>query len=284
MAKSMGLGRGFDALIPQDFDAHFVADDQARIKHVLITDVFPNPQQPRRTFDEASLRELAGSIKEHGVLQPLIVVSEDGRYKLVAGERRWRASQQAGLNEIPVIVRSLKELEQLEISLIENVQRVDLSPLEQAMSIVRLHQQFSMDMETIASRLGKAVTTLHNVVRLLGLPEAAQGALESGKITEGHARAILAVKDPAAQQTLLDNIIKYGWTVRQAEQFATASKKGETTDKATTKTSTETPETKQLSKHLGVPVRVSRMAKGGRLEIRFTSDAELAKIVRTLTK
>ena len=280
-----GLGKGFDALIPTDFDPSLLIDSKDRIQKLLITRSSPNPDQPRRYFEQAALNELAGSLKQFGVLQPLIVVPlDDGNYRLVAGERRWRAAQIAGLTELPVIIREPAQLEELEIALIENVQRVDLSPLEQAISIERLHQQFNLTYRQIAERLSKAETTVSNLVRLLQLPESARDALAENKISEGHARAILSLKAyPEAQEELLQNIIEKSWSVRQAEQFATTYKQGVKKEEAVKeRMATETPETKRLSKTLKTPVSVRRTAKGGRLEIHFKSDDELGSLLEKL--
>jgi ParB family chromosome partitioning protein len=281
----MGLGRGFDALIPQDFDKSLLSDDQERIQKVAIKELQPNPNQPRQHFDKQMLEQLAESIKNYGILQPLVVTpAVKGMYSIIAGERRWRASQLAGLTRVPVIVRTSKELEQLEIALVENVQRVDLSPLEQAVSIERLHQQFNMKYESIAQRLGKASSTVNNIVRLLQLPEAARVALREQKISEGHARAILALKDmPEKQAELLTAIQKHEWTVRQAERFVVSVKEGYKEAKATSeRMRTETPATKQIAQRLGAPVHIRRLAKGGKLEISFKSDEELEKITQLL--
>lgn len=237
-------------------------------------------------FDQIALEELSISIKEHGVLQPIIVVQKsDKTFRIVAGERRYRASQLAGLDKIPAIVRTLTELRELELALVENVQRVDLSPLEQAVSIARLQQQFSLGYADIAKKLGKAITTVNNIVRLLQLPEPAQKALNEGKITEGHARQILALKDdPALQADLLKFIIANGWSVRQAEQFVTASKQGAKTANQTKKTLiTTTPETKRLSTAINAPVKIKRTAKGGDLLIHFKDDADMARIIQKLS-
>ena len=178
------LGRGLDVLIPKDFDESILQEDKNRVQKLLISDVIPNPEQPRRDFEEKALGELTESIKRHGVLQPIIVIRHGDGYRIVAGERRWRAAASAELKHIPAIVRSLKELEQLELSLIENIQRVDLSPLEQALSIQRLQQQFSLNLEQIAAKLGKATSTLSNLTRLLKLPDNAREALIDGVISE----------------------------------------------------------------------------------------------------
>jgi ParB family chromosome partitioning protein len=284
-SKKSGLGRGFDTLIPQDFDKSLLFDDTERIQKIAVEELQANPNQPRQHFDNQALEQLASSIKQYGVLQPLVVSPlAVGGYAIVAGERRWRASQLAGLAKVPAVVRTTKELEQLEIAIVENVQRVDLSPLEQAVSIERLHQQFNMTYESIASRLGKATTTVNNIVRLLQLPEAARVALHEQKISEGHARAVLALKGlPDKQTELLRAIIKNDWSVRQAERFVVSIKEGFKDQKATRqRMQTETPETKKLSKRIGTPVHIRRMAKGGKLEIAFKSDEELDKVLGLL--
>jgi ParB family transcriptional regulator, chromosome partitioning protein len=277
-----GLGRGFDALISSDFDKSILLTAEDRIEQIPIGQLQANPYQPRKHFDEKALSELSASIQRHGVVQPLVVTPvKDGVYTLIAGERRWRASQLAGLKTVPALIRSSEELEQLEVALIENVQRVDLSPLEQAVSIERLHEQFSLSYDEIAKRLGKANSTVNNTVRLLRLPETARDALNEGKISEGHARAILALKgDPERQEYLLQAIIDQGWSVRQAERFVTSVKQGVIENhRAKARTETETPATKQLSKQIGYPVSLKRTAKGGKLEISFSSDEELQKIL-----
>ncbi len=282
---SKGLGKGFDVLIPTDFDQAILTEDKDRIQKLFTNDIIPNPDQPRRTFDEGALKELAASIERYGILQPLIVSPKNDKYTLVAGERRWRAAQIAGLKEVPAIVRERKELEQLEVALIENVQRVDLAPLEQAISIERLHQQFNMSYQTIAERLGKAHSTVHNIVRLMNLPDDAKAALQGNEITEGHARSILALKDsPEAQAELLRLIIKHGWTVRQAEQYVTSAKEGAETKKASKATQSETPETKSLAKKLQTKVTIKRTAKGGRLEIHYKSDDELGSLLERFSR
>jgi ParB family transcriptional regulator, chromosome partitioning protein len=279
-----GLGRGFEALLPTNFDKKLVLNDDERIQKLQLDEVVPNPDQPRRHFDETTLAELAASIKQYGVLLPLVVTPHGQKYQIVAGERRWRAAKLAGLKQVPAVIRSLKDLERLEVALVENVQRVDLSPLEQAASLLRLHEQFSIAFDTIAKRLGKAPSTLNNMVRLLKLPPAAQEALTNHAITEGHARSILALKDnPAQQEQLLLAIQRHGWSVRQAERYVTSLKEGvQEITQVRARVQTETPATKSLSKKLGTAVHIKRMAHGGRLEINFKSDDELDQIISRL--
>lgn len=279
------LGRGLDSLLPTNFDANLVLGQEERIQKLLITDIQPSPDQPRKQFDQDALQELAASIKQHGVLQPIIVSPRGNGYEIIAGERRWRASQLAGQTTIPAIVREKAQLERLEIALIENVQRVDLSPLEQAVSIEYLHEQFNVTYQDIAAKLGKAVPTVNNIVRLLQLPDDARDALQEGKVSEGHARAILALKDkPQLQAKLLELIQSQSWSVRQAEQFVTAQKEG-LERKATLKQRTvkETPETKSLAKKIGTKVTIHHTAKGGRLEIHFKNDQELKNLYKKLS-
>ena len=280
-----GLGRGFDALISSDFDKSILLTPADRIEKLKPSQIQASPFQPRRHFDESALVELAASIKQYGVVQPLVVTPADGGiYTLIAGERRWRASQIAGLTEVPAIIRTSEELEQLELALIENVQRVDLSPLETAVSIERLHEQFSQSYDTIASKLGKAPSTINNTVRLLRLPEAARDALSTGTITEGHARTILSLKaDTEAQAKLLDLIIRNDWSVRQAERYVVSLRDGAAAT-ATARVETETPATRALSERLGTSVQIRRTARGGRLELGFTSDDELEALLASLSK
>ncbi len=284
MSTKSGLGRGLGSLIPENFDTGVLIEKGERIEQLRIADVAPNPDQPRTVFDQAALQELAGSIKRYGILQPLVVSPHGKQYVIIAGERRWRASQLAGLNTVPAVVRSSKDLERLELALVENVQRVDLSPLEQAVSIERLHQQFNLNYNAIAQRLGKSVAAVSNAVRLLQLPDESKRALSDGVISEGHARQILALKDkPTQQAALLALITKNGWSVRQAERYVNSVKDGHTETKSAQKRmANETPETKQLSKRYGTQVRIHRMAKGGRIELAFTTDEELTKLLEAL--
>lgn len=257
-----------------------------RIEKLAITAIAPNPDQPRTVFEEDALRELALSIGRHGIVQPLVVMPKADGYLIIAGERRWRAAQIAGLKVVPAIVRTAKELEVLELALVENVQRVDLSPLEQAVSIARLHEQFNLSYSEIAKRLGKAETTVSNIVRLLQLPGAAKQALQDSVITEGHARQILALKDwPEKQLELLGQIVQNAWNVRQAERYVAAIKQGERAHAAAVaRAAVDTPETKRLAKRYGTPIKIHRTAKGGKLEIAFKSDEDLARIIAELER
>ena len=288
--KTHGLGRGFDSLIPaqlleDEFDPTQDQDKSlSHLRTIAVTSVKPNPHQPRGHFDDVALAELSASIKEHGVLQPIVVTEIRGGYELVAGERRWRASQAAGLTEIPAIVRSFSDQHKLELALIENLQREDLNPLETATAYLKLHQQFNLTYDEIGKRVGgKAVSTISNALRLLGLPKEAKHALVNGDIKEGHARQILAIHEPEIQKELLELIIKNDWSVRKSEQFVIGYKEGEKSrETAAKKVMTETPHTKALAKRLGADVSVKHMAKGGRLVIRFKDDNDFERISNLL--
>ena len=285
MAKKQTLGRGFDALIPKDLDRSILEEDKNRVQKLLIRDIVPNPDQPRGDIDKSALDELTQSVKRHGVLQPIIVVSKKGQkgYQIVAGERRWRAASAAQMESIPAIVRSLEELEQIEIALIENIQRVDLSPLEQALSVFKLQQQFNMTLDEIAQKLGKATSTVSNLTRLLGLPDAAREALRQGKITEGHARAILSLKGMDAKQAqLLRCILDNNWSVRRAEQFASEAKEAIEGSKVS-KNKTQHSEINELestiASKIGATVKIKGSTERGQLIIPFKSKQELRQII-----
>lgn len=288
-AKTRGLGRGLDSLIPQvdnpkQGNSKTVISDQTRTQNLLINDITPNTEQPRRTIRTPELQELTVSIRTHGVLQPIVVVAKGSGYMIVAGERRWRAAKAAGLTTIPAIIRTLDDQAKLEVALIENLQREDLSPLEKAEVFAKLNHQFNLSFEAIAKRLGKGTSTIQNVARLLGLPNPAKQALDQGKISEGHARQILALSgDANKQQELLDLIVRHGWNVRRAEQFVLAYKSGAVSKSAAVKSSlSTTAETKRLSNRLKTGVRLQKLAKGGRLLIDYQNDTELKRITDIL--
>lgn len=286
MAKTQkhGLGNSLAALIPKELNTAALLETGERIHKIALDFIEPDKDQPRRHFDPMELKELADSIKSHGVIQPIVLSPNGNKYQLVAGERRWRAAKLAQLKTIPAVVRTLKELERLEVAMIENVQRVDLSPIEQALSIEKLHQQFNLSYPLIASKLGKAISTVNNMVRLLQLPPEALEALNKKNITEGHARSILALKDfPDHQAHLLKECVN-GWSVRQAERYVTSIKKAGVSDtiEAKARVSLETPETRALGNRLGTIVHLRRMASGGRLEIVFEDDEQLELIMQKI--
>lgn len=276
-----GLGSGLQTLIPQNFDDSLLLKQDERIQKIAIEQISADKGQPRYTFDDQSLIELADSIKIHGILQPLVVTLEaNGKYRIVAGERRYRAAQLTGLKQLPVIVKKLAHTERSEVSIVENIQRVDLSPMELAISLFRLRTEFGLKNGQIAKQIGKAESTVNNIIRLIKLPKKAQKALEDNRITEGHARAILSLEQwPELQQELLEKIIKHDWNVRQAERFAAANKEGESKEKVAERTQNETPQTKMLGKKIGAVVQIKPLAKGGKLEIRYKDDQDLERII-----
>ena len=279
------LGRGFDSLIPKNFDTSILSSEDNRIQNISIAALQANPEQPRVHFDEENLKELSQSIKQHGIIQPLVVTPNGEKYYIIAGERRWRAAKLSGLKTVPAIVRSAEQLERLELALVENVQRVNLSPLEQAVSIEYLHQQFSLDYATIGTQLGKAAATVQNSARLLQLPDEVQQALRDEKISEGHARAILGIKLDTDRIHLLKLIIQKKWSVRETERYVVAHKKGTTSSTgAEKKVATTSPQTERLTKYLKTPVTLRRTAKGGKLEIKFSSEAELKRLISIISK
>lgn len=219
MGKSSGLGRGLSALIPQDVLAE---EEQAASSVVTLplAIIEPNPEQPRKQFDEISLNELAESIRKHGVIQPIIVEKTGSTYKIVAGERRWRASKIAGLTEIPALVREYGREKRLEIALIENIQREDLNPVDEAEAYRQIIELTNITQDELAERVGKSRPAVANSLRLLNLPEFAKEALRNGAISAGHARAVLSVVEHSKREELLHKIIEEGLSVREAEQLA----------------------------------------------------------------
>lgn len=282
-----GLGKDFSALIPDDMlsEALAVGASTDQIEQLPLAKLLPDPQQPRKHFDEDALAELAESIKTHGIVQPLIVAKNGSNYIIIAGERRYRAAQKLSLSEVPAIVRSFGDQEKLEISLIENVQREDLTKLELAAAYLKLHDEFNLEYKEIGVRVGRSESAVVNIMRLLKLPAKAKEALNKNLVTEGHARQIVALKDETDQLKLLELIIKNGWTVRQAEQYVVGHKKANQEEKAKEglkRTLTETAETKLLSKQLKAPVQIKNMAKGGQLVIKYKDESHLESLMKHL--
>ena len=225
------LGKGLDALISDEAVAHVsTASAKPGVPNTLSIDLIrPNPKQPRRTFAEESLADLVASIKEKGILQPIVVSpTEGGTYEVIAGERRFRGAQRAGLKEVPVVIRTGTEVERFEMSLIENLQLEDLNPMDLAEGFKRLQEEFQLTQEAIAQVVGKARTVVANTLRLLGLSDEIQQAIRAGKITSGHAKALLAVQDPAAQKALFEQILSDDLTVRHVEGAARDHKRART--------------------------------------------------------
>jgi ParB family chromosome partitioning protein len=282
MSKRSGLGKGLDALIPAGAGAEAAG---AGVLEVEINAIEPNPRQPRVDMDTDRLSDLTESIRTHGVLQPLIVLPPDskGRHTLIAGERRLRAAKQAGLDVVPVIVRETNELGQLELALIENLQRSDLNPLEAADGYRQLVDDFNLSHEEVAERVGKSRTAVSNTLRLLKLSAAVREALASDAISEGHARALLALPTAQSQSAALDTILQRALNVRQTEELVRRLQgaRGKKKSKKS-RSAEETALEEQLQESLGTRVTLRRGAQGGSIVIRFYSDEELNTLVDRL--
>ncbi len=279
-----GLGRGFESLIPTEFDDDFDAEfdvtakedkKESDLKKIPISEIIRDEEQPRKEFDPEALEALANSIKEHGVLQPLVVVKEDGKYKIVAGERRWRASKLAGLSEVPAIVRTLEAQERLEISIIENAQREDLNAIEMATAYAKLKAQFNLNEEEIADRVGKSKSAVVNTMRLLNLPDDAKKAMVEHKLTEGVMRPLIGA-EPELIEKILPKIIEEGWTARRVEKEM-AEKKKKSSVKAV-KASVYAKQETALSKKYSANFRV----RGRSVTITCKTDDELRNLLEKL--
>ena len=291
MAKR-GLGKGINSLIG-DYTFDDVVDRSVHpgdaIQHIKLDDIMANPGQPRKSFDPETLQELADSIKKQGVIQPVIVEKHDGRYVIVAGERRVRASRLAGLDEIPVIVKTFTEGQRLEVALIENIQRENLNPIEEAKAYRYLMDRSKLNQEDLSARLGKKRSTIANSVRLLNLPKQAQNALISRAITAGHARAILSVINPSEQTILLNRIITEHLSVRQAEQLSAEMNKGSRAARAKKRkhTGRKTPEIRAVEEKFleacGSKVRLKGTLEKGAVEISYYSSEDLERIYTLLS-
>jgi ParB family transcriptional regulator, chromosome partitioning protein len=276
------LGRGLGALIPQKPAAEPAPHAPAAgLTQVPIDQIQPNPYQPRRTFNEASIEELARSVREHGIVQPLVVTRAGDKYKLIAGERRFRAAQKAGLATVPVVVRdALKSGDALQLALIENIQREDLNPMEEANAYHQLHDEFGMTQEEIARRVGKERSTVANFLRLLKLPAAVKELLASGRLSMGHARALLAVESAKKQEALAERVVKNDLNVRQTEVLASEKPKPQTQEKPKDVFTRDAEE--KLQRALRTKVEIDRKRRGGVIHIAFGSEDELIRVVEDL--
>ncbi len=278
-----GLGKGLDALIPGG-----ESPASGGVQYVPIEAIRPNPRQPRSYLDETKLEELAQSIREHGVIQPLVVTqsAEAGQYILIAGERRWRAAQRAGLQRVPVILREASDQQRLELALIENLQRDDLNPLETAEAYRQLHEEFGLSHEAIAQRVGKSRVAVSNALRLLKLPEEVKAALQQGRISEGHARALLGLPTPEAQVAALQQVLKQGLTVRQTEALVRRLTGQGGRRRPKSSASPQPPELRDLEERLqsrlGTKVRVRGGPEQGTIVIHYYSAEELDALLAHL--
>lgn len=287
MSKRRGLGRGLGALIPrsEEEDGEQPRASSSGLQVVAIEQISPNPLQPRARMDEEALNELADSIREHGLIQPLIVHDEgDERYTLIAGERRWRAARRAGLEEVAVVVKEATPQTMLEMALIENIQRADLNPLEEATAYRHLIEEFDMTQAEVARRVGKSRPAVGNTVRLLELPPKVQQAVIEERISGGHARTLLGLPTPEAQVSVMQTIVNKGLSVRQTEALVRKMVSGEKPARKTI--SRLSPELRslesQFERSLGTRVSIRQGAKGGKVIIHYLSDEDLHAIYEVI--
>jgi ParB family transcriptional regulator, chromosome partitioning protein len=280
------LGKGLEALFPGGAEPRpptigpTIGEPPERT--VRIDQIVPNPEQPRRHFDAEALASLTASVRRYGLLQPLVVRRAGDGYELIAGERRLRAATEAGLEQVPVVVRESPPAERLELALIENVQRQDLTPLEEAEAYRHLIDQYGLTQDDIATRVGKSRPAITNALRLLGLPDAVKAQLESGELSAGHARAVLGIRGASEQAQFAREISAQGLTKSQAEGLAKARRP------SPAKRTAPAPDihlrglADELTRALGTRVRLQRKARGGSIEIEFYSDAELERLADRL--
>ncbi|NPA93854.1 MAG: ParB/RepB/Spo0J family partition protein [Thermodesulfobacteria bacterium] len=283
MTQKGGLGRGLSTLLSSEeiFEAEASGFYMCPIEKIR-----PNPSQPRMKIKEETLKGLADSIRDKGLIQPLVVSEEDGTYNIIAGERRWRAAQLAGLKKVPVIIKDYSPDEALEVALIENIQREDLNPIEEAMAYKRMVDELGYSQAKVAERVGKDRSTVANMIRLLNLPESIQQDLLDGTLTTGHAKALLMLEDEEAQKELRDRIVKAGLSVRQAEELARRMKEASGSQPKTKKEVDPDIEflSNRLSEIVGATVRVVPGKRGGKVEIRCRSRQQLEHLIELLTR
>jgi ParB family chromosome partitioning protein len=294
MAKQ-ALGKGLGALIkksatPLAADATVAADDFKRVRDVPLDQVVPSPLQPRTQFVESPLDDLVESIRQHGIIQPLIVRLVNGKFELIAGERRWRASRKLGLTTVPIIEREASDRDVLEMALIENLQREDLNPMEEAAGYVRLAAEFSLKQDEIAARVGKSRASVANAMRLLGLHSDVQRLVAQALLTVGHAKAILAIKDQDTQLLISDQVIRRQLTVRATEKLTQSFLAEENNSPGDTKKSPPSREldihvraiTNRLREHLATHVAIQHSSKKGKIEIEYYGDDDLQRLIELL--
>ncbi len=287
MAKAKtGLGRGLDLLIPGGGD-EMSGDSSAKGTETLrLSQIEPNRDQPRKKFDKESIEELASSIKQYGVIQPIIVCKKNDYYEIIAGERRWRAAKKAGLKEIPVIIRDYSDREIAEISLIENIQREDLNPIEEAKAYKQLIDEYGLKQDELAQKISKSRANIANTMRLLKLHDKVQKMLADNAITAGHARALLAIEDKEIQLDAAEQIIKYGLSVRDTESLVKRLLSPKTRAKAMPVRGASYKEIeKRMSDVLGAKVSVKEKANGqGKVEISYANAEQLDQIYKIINK
>ena len=278
--KKKGLGRGFDAIFA-DNTVEEISSAQSAVK-VKLSDIEPNRNQPRKNFDEEALAELAHSIEQHGVLQPLLVrPCPDGSYQLVAGERRWRASRMAGLSEVPVVIRDLTDAQVAELALVENLQREDLDPIEEALGFKELSEKYEYTQEEISNLVGCSRPAVANALRLLTLPEEIITLISKKQLSPGHARAVMTIDDDALKISAAQTAVKEELSVRDTERLARSLLKEPKKGKKTKKRYPYNDVVElSLSDVLKRMVRVTKSSKSGKLEIEFFDDDDLKKLLK----
>lgn len=280
MPPKSSLGRGLGAMFP---DLLKELNDKPAFLMCGIEELTPNRFQPRKDFNDQDQKQLVASIRKSGIIQPIIVRKSDSGYEIIAGERRWRAAQQAGLSSVPVIIRDAQDLDVAELSLIENIQREALNPVEEAEAYQTLTGKFNLTQEDLSSRVGKDRSTIANTIRLLQLPAAVKTALIEKKITTGHARPLLSLESPREQITALEIILKKGLTVRETERLIQDVRKDMPDRKKTKPDPYIADMEKTLSRHLMTRVQIRRLHKErGTIEIRFNSEEDLNRLFRIL--
>ena len=279
MAKRKALGRGLSALFPETV----ISEDDRGFFYCPVESISPNPHQPRQNFSDSEMTELVHSIKEKGIVQPILVSRTKEGFQLIAGERRWRAAQKAGLNKIPAWIRDASPAEALELALIENLQRKDLNPIEEASAYQEMIQSFSLTQKALSKRIGKDRATIANFLRLLKLPPIIRQDLIDGQLTPGHARALLTIESPLAQKEIRNLIIKKSLSVRHTEALVkkTLAPKKAQSPKDETDYYLESL-AKDLQKSLATKVAIKRKGEKGRIMIEFYSDEDLCRLVDRL--
>ena len=281
MTKNTGLGKGLSALLSSNIVEEEKIQDGEVIQNLKIIEVEPNKEQPRRSFDEESIEELASSIKEYGVIQPIIVTKQKDYYQIVAGERRWRASKKAGLSEIPAIVREYDKQKNSEIALIENIQRQDFNPIEKAMAIRELLDTYDLTQQKLADKLGISRSGLANTVRILNLSPKVIDLVKEGKLTEGHCKALLAVEDEEKQYQAAIHMIESGDSVREAEKQVRIKKKKVSNDRYQ-------PIYREIEtsfrNFFGTKVKLDAKQRSGKIIIQYSSNDELDRILSLINK
>lgn len=288
MSKKRGLGRGLNALIPSEPEPSTIdadGEEAMGVRHLAISTISPNPLQPRTRFAEDSLAELAASIREHGLIQPLIVTQARDGYTLIAGERRWRAAQLANLTNVPVIIKEATPQEMLELALIENIQRADLNPLEEAFAYQQLIDEFNLTQDEVSKRVGKGRSTVANLLRLLSLPDNIKRAVTEEHISGAHARALLPLPTGEMQTAAMSQVMKLSLSVRQTETLVKnlLSEKRPTGEKKAPTLPAELLSLQSEFEHrLGTRVAIQKGPKGGRVVIYYYSDDDLQAVYEAI--